>query len=522
MKTSSLSNAASSGGGDIIYPSLNIEDATFSPQPSACIKQRSPEQFRDKAASFQNTKCQRCSLSDRVHLKQQEYSRDDMCTDESCKERYLGCPECDAIEIPNRVYTQDEPVPSAVYQPQYARACRSTSPSVDLEPPRPSMTSQHSRQSSQISQFPDTSSRAPRSPRNHHSHARKISPTYHQNPQDENVYIPTSPKSASTVSSINYNSRRNRATPTSNPRSVPSHTNTGSGDSWSSITGQSQKPIVSHDHHNGSHKERRSEHLSSQHSTGGSQCRGKSSGPAPVPKPNTTDVEKYEIVNGRHERTYYEDRDDENAFAVLMRIHVLAPLALFLCFYALFLSVFLAFIFPLRFCPPSDFFSSRVGFRGQVSRTLGPVYCFSMRVVYASETSSRYIRIFGDRDVESSGGNVATRRPSTMKHATASTNTSPGTISNSTSSSSQLEMTPNMIMFQDSIYELEYPSMLLLAGIIFPFLTLPFIIFAWVAACFWMFSIILSDFDDGRAFVLALRDSWVRMVRSLISLKRCT
>ncbi|KAI5307066.1 Cytoplasmic glyoxalase II [Ascosphaera pollenicola] len=334
----------------------------------------------------------------------------------------------------------------------------------------------------------------------------------------EDFHVSASRPSGSTVNSLNYDSQQSRATNTFDSKDASSRTNISSRDSRSSVTGHSQRPIAG----NGGYGEERlssSTQYYRDSSRKPSRHHGISSGPTPMPKPNATNTEKYEVASGRHEHMHYDEGDDENAFAVLMRMPILLPIGIFLCFYALFLAFFLL-IFPLRFCPPSEFVSSRVGFRGQVCRSLGPVFCFSMRVVYASETSSRYKKTFGEKDVEAAGGNGATRRTSTMKHATSAT-TAPGKVLNSTDSSPQTEMTPNIIVYGGSPYEFKRPSMLLFAGIIFPFLTVPLLNAAWIAACFWLFSIILSDFEDGRAFVLALRDCWIRMVKSLIAIKRC-
>ncbi|KAI5288156.1 hypothetical protein KEM54_005428 [Ascosphaera aggregata] len=139
--------------------------------------------------------------------------------------------------------------------------------------------------------------------------------------------------------------------------------------------------------------------------------------------------------------------------------------------------------------------------------------------------SSRYIQACGEKDIETGRVRETVKRSSTAKTTTAEVTNS--TASGSTNTQSKLfpshsDLVPYKIASRDCIFEAKYPLLLLLAGVISPFLTIPFILVIWVAASFWGFSIILSDSDDGRAFVLAVRDFWVNLMMKMIALRRCS
>ncbi|KAI5292278.1 hypothetical protein KEM52_006480 [Ascosphaera acerosa] len=232
--------------------------------------------------------------------------------------------------------------------------------------------------------------------------------------------------------------------------------------------------------------------------------------------------------------------DDENAFAVLMRIHMLIPLSLIVCFYSCALIPFIGLVFPLRLCPPSPFFSRRVGVRGQICRALGPLICSAVRSCYASRRSARYLNVCGERergrgrdrekDVEAArsahhnGSDSSGRRLSTTKAVSAYTEATP-TLTTSLSAPAAgadagEEMPPNIFVCETGTFLAEHPLLLLLVGIVSPGLVLVLAFMMWVAASFWGFSIIISDSDDGRAFVLTVRDIWIRTMMGMTAVRK--
>ncbi|KAI5300562.1 hypothetical protein KEM55_006585 [Ascosphaera atra] len=257
--------------------------------------------------------------------------------------------------------------------------------------------------------------------------------------------------------------------------------------------------------------------------------------------------------------SYYDDDDEdsENGLSVLVRLYFLLPIACFLCLYALATLTFLLLVLPLRLCPPSEFFSSRTGFRGQVSRALGPLFIYSIRVLFPNKRSARLHALIGESGagagVKAGSGSgavgddlEANRRRSShasRPRADASSPSKPAPTTSaaparssfaatttatvvaekrasSASSSAAKQQSDPSSSSQSEPRIFGHPMALPFLALASPFAAFPLVNLAGIAACFWVFSIILSDSDDGRAFVLALRNWWVRGVVRALAIRR--
>ncbi|PGH15711.1 hypothetical protein AJ80_05419 [Polytolypa hystricis UAMH7299] len=229
-----------------------------------------------------------------------------------------------------------------------------------------------------------------------------------------------------------------------------------------------------------------------------------------------------------HAEVYNDDDDDEeddnddddeyekneNAFIVLLRLSFFAPpFSLVAALYTFFVLVFLILASPLRFCPPAAFFKSPTSLPLQIRHALLPLLHFHQGLIVAIPASrSRHQHRHRSSSSRHHHHHHTTSKPHPANNDTPSP--SPHVVTPPNHTSSHKLAPASSQAGDDSTTSSVTTPYLILIHLLSPLLVFPLLFAAWIAAFFWIFTMIMGNpdgterKDDGRAAVLGVRNWW--------------